>query len=412
MEFIREKTKDKPINKKRIAAKIGTAALCGIVFALAAGLIGMLFIPVYKEQMADSGTKETEMEENSRTEEESQTETETEGQEIVIPDVSLSISDYQELQNELYRIGNEANKSIVTVTGKSSGTDWLNNDYETLGQGAGVIISENSESYYILTERKNIADMDHIQVTFINDISADATVLKYDATTGITILTVEKSQLDQVAKNSIKVASIGNSYTVTKGKIVIALGNPLGTNYSILTGNITSTENEIYKADKNYSVFTTDIIANEDASGILINTAGEIVGVVIQDFSGSQDTSTLTAVAISEVNSLIESLSQGKDNPYLGIYVSTVTDKISKAYDIPKGVFVREVATDSPAMFAGLQSGDVIVKINGEDVMSDMLYSTKISSLTPDSVCEMVVKRQNGNEYYEITCQIEVGVLE
>lgn len=412
MEFIREKTKDKPINKKRIAAKVGVSALCGVVFALAAGLIAMLFMPILKEQMADADIDTTDMEEHSQWEEETQIDTETEGQEIVLPGISLSISDYQELQNELYKIGNEANKSIVTVTGKSNETDWLNNDYETVGQGAGVIVSESSKFYYILTEQKHVADKEHIQVTFINDISANASVLKYDATTGITILTVEKSQLNQSTKNGIKVATIGNSYTVTKGKIAIALGNPLGTNYSILTGNITSTENEIYKADKNYSVFTTDIIANEDASGILVNTAGEIIGVVIQDFSGSQDTSTLTAVAISEVKNLIDDLSQGKDNPYLGIYVSTVTDKISKEYDIPKGVFVREVAMDSPAMLAGLQSGDVIVKMNGENVLSDVQYSSKISLLTPGSVCEMVVKRQNGNEYYEITCQIEVGILE
>ena len=129
MEFIREKTKDKPINKKRIIAKVGISALCGVVFALAAGMTGMLFIPVLKEKIADAEVKVTETEETSGWEEETQTETETEGQEIILPDMSLSISAYQELQNELYKIGKEANKSIVSVTGTSSGTDWLNNDY-------------------------------------------------------------------------------------------------------------------------------------------------------------------------------------------------------------------------------------------------------------------------------------------
>lgn len=410
MEFIREKTKDKPINKKRVFIQLGIAALCGLVFALTACIVVLLFMPSFKGQLAEETSEMTESQEV--TEEESETTTEENIPPVVTPDISLTISDYQELQNDLYAIGNEANKSVVTVTSKTSETDWLNNDYETIGQGAGVIISENNSYYYILTERKNIADTANIKVTFINDVSADAALLKYDATTGITIITVEKSQLEKETTNAIKVATIGNSYTVSNGKLVIALGNPLGTNYSILTGNITSTNNEIYTVDKNYSVFTTDIIANEDASGILINTAGEIVGVVIQDFSGSQDSSTLTAVAISEVSELIGSLSAGKDNPYLGIYVSTVTDKISETYDIPKGIFVREVATDSPAMLAGLQSGDVIVKINGEDVATDYLYSAKISKLAPGTICEMVVKRQNGHEYYEITCQIEVGVLE
>ncbi len=410
MEFIREKTKDKPLNKKRILIQIGVAALCGLVFSLVACCIVLFFIPTFKEGLASSELEETESQEV--TEVESQTETQEELPPVIMPDISLSIDDYQDIQNQLYKIGNEANKSVVTVTSKTSETDWLNNDYETIGQGAGVIISEDNKLYYILTERKNIADTSNIKVTFINDVSADATMLKYDATTGITIITVEKSTLDRETKSAVKVATFGNSYAVTNGKIVIALGNPLGTNYSILTGNITSTSNEIYKADKNYSVFTTDIIANEDASGILINTAGEIVGVVIQSFSGSQDSSTLTAVAMSEVSTLIENLTKGNDNPYLGIYVSTVTDKISATYEIPKGVFVREVETDSPAMLAGLQSGDVITKINGEDVASDMAYSARISKLIPGSICEIVVQRQNGNEYYEITCQVEVGILE
>ncbi len=327
-------------------------------------------------------------------------------------DNGYDISDYQDIQNQLYAIGNEANKSIVTVTSTTSETDWMNNSYERVGQGAGVIISENNQFLYILTERKNITDTEQINVTFINDVSAKASMLKYDAATGITILTVERQELDKETFKAIKVATIGNSYAVSKGKIVIALGNPLGTNYSILTGNITSTNNDISTTDKNYSVFTTDIVANENASGILINTAGEIVGVVIQSFGGSQDSSTLTAVAISEVDGLIKSLSEGKDNPYLGVYVSTVTDKISDTYHIPKGVFVREVVTDSPAMLSGLQSGDVIVKVNGENVATDSAYSAKISKLEPGMVCELVVKRQNGKEYYEITCQVKVGILE
>ena len=410
MEFIREKTKDKPINIKRIITKLGVAALCGLVFAGVFCVIVLFFIPVFKTRLAAANTESTDTQPDTQIE--SETESEPDDLPVVSPDMSLTISDYQNIQNQLYTIGNEANKSIVTVTGTTSETDWMNNSYERMGQGAGVIISEDDAFLYILTEQKNIADTKQINVTFINDVSAKASLLRADIATGISILTVEKEELDNELFKAIKVATIGNSYAVSKGKIVIALGNPLGTNYSILTGNITSTDNDISTTDKNYSVFTTDIVANENASGILINTAGEIVGVVIQAFSGSQDSSTLTAVAISEVNGLIQSLTQEKDIPYLGLYVSTVTDKISDTYDIPKGVFVREVVTDSPAMLAGLQSGDVIVKINGEDVATDSVYSTKIGKLEPGSVCELLVKRQNGKEYYEITCQVKVGVLQ
>ena len=410
MEFIREKIKDKPLNKKRIATMVGVAAVCGIVFAGCASIVLAISLPAINGTLVKN--TEIESQQSSYVDESESSDVNTQQQpEVVLPNISMSITDYQELQSQLYAIGKETNRAIVTVTGVSKETDWMNNSYEAVGQGSGVIMSSDENYLYILTEMKNITDAKNINVTFIDDMRAEARLLKSDANTGITILTVEKSQLDDETKKAIKTIVIGNSYAVEEGTIVMALGNPLGTNYSVLAGNVTSKDNEMSTQDVNYTVFTTNIVANEKGSGILVNTKGELVGVVIQDFSGSQDSSTLTAVAISEVSGLIETLSNGKDNPYMGIYVSTVTDQISKRYDIPKGVFVREVVTDSPAMLAGLQSGDVIVKMNDEELPSDTMFSARLQRLIPGTTCELVVKRQDGDKYYEITCTVEIGVM-
>ena len=409
MQFIREQIKDKPINKKRLLIRLGMAGLCGVVFALAACVVFLLFAPLLRSVIAkDSSGQEVESELGTQSTQTSGTQV---GDSEIPDDMSLSISDYQSLQNELYSIGNEANKSIVTVTSVISATDWLNNSYETEGQGSGVIISEDNNYLYVLTEKKVITDASHVRVSFIDGTSADATMLKYDGNTGIAILTIEKRLIDQTTKSSISVAKMSNTFAASKGSIVIALGSPLGSNYSVLTGNITSVNNEVVTVDRNYSVLTTDIVASEKGSGILINTKGEIVGVVIQSFSGSQDINTLTAVAISEVSGLIKNLCAGKDIPYIGVYVSTVTDKISQKYDIPKGVFIKEIVTDSPAMKAGLQSGDVITHINGEEVASDAIYSGKIGQLIPGTTCEVTLQRQNGTGYYEVKCVVELNVL-
>ena len=132
----------------------------------------------------------------------------------------------------------------------------------------------------------------------------------------------------------------------------------------------------------------------------------------MQSFSGSQDISTLTAIAVDELNAIIELLINGKDVPYAGLYVSTVTEDISKDYEIPMGVYIKEVAADSPAMHAGMQSGDVIVAINGEAIITDIDYSDKITRLIPGTTCEITVKRQNGDEYYDVTCIVEIGVMQ
>lgn len=413
MSFIREHIKEKPINKKRIFINIGVAALCGLVFAIVVCVILVLFVPAFKEHII-AENESSQMKIQNQTEAQTETEsTEEEDNEIVIPpNLNLSISDYQTLQDELYKIGNEVNKSIVAVTGVASDTEWLENAFETEGQGSGVIVAEDENYLYILTEKKIISEATRIRVSFVDGASADATLLKADENTDITILTVAKRQLNSSTKKSIAIVALGNSTEVTNGAIVIALGSPLGTNYSILTGNITSVQNEIVTQDKNYSVFTTDIVGSETGSGILINTKGEIVGVVMQSFSGSQDVGTLTAVAIDELREIIELLINGKDVPYVGLYISTVTEDISKNYEIPMGVYIKEIAAGSPAMHAGLQSGDVIVAINGEAVASDIEYSDKISQLIPGTSCEITVQRQSGDEYYEVTYEVEIGVLE
>lgn len=405
MEFIREKIKDKPINKKRLWMRIGTSALCGAVFAVTAGVVLWVLIPMFQNRIEES-------ENNTQDTQQVIQESEDTQLQVLIPDdMNLSLEAYQALQNQLYGIGNEANKSIVTVTGVVSETDWLNNSYETEGQGSGAIVHEDSNYLYVLTEKKVIADASQIRVSFVNGTSADATILKHDGNTGIAILTVEKRLLDNETKNAIRVAKMSKNQTIKNGTIVIALGSPLGSNYSVLTGNITSVENEVVTIDKNYSVLTTDIVASEKGSGILINVSGEIVGIVIQEFSGSQDVNTLTAVSISEVSGLITNLCAGKDVTYVGLYVSTVTQKISQEYDIPKGVFVREIVTDSPAMLAGLQSGDVITHINGEAVTTDAQYSSKISQLIPGTTCEITLQRQTGAGYYEVKCVVTLSVL-
>ena len=92
------------------------------------------------------------------------------------------------------------------------------------------------------------------------------------------------------------------------GTIAIAIGSPLGTNYSILTGNITSTTNSISTIDHNYSVFTTDIVGSSNGSGALVNVDGEIIGIVMQGYSSAGDENTLTAISISELKALIEML--------------------------------------------------------------------------------------------------------
>jgi serine protease Do len=435
--FVREKIKEKPFNKKRALVRILVSALCGIVFAAMACLVFVIMLPRMQQLMETHSTEstgiasqesetgqtetaepDTETGTEEPTEDDTGTETETtetdepdsEGDEQNEPDASdyeLTLSDYQKLQDELYSIGENVNASVVTITSVVSDTDLFHNEYDAEDLGSGVIISENEDEYLILTERKVIKNASRISVTFLDDTVCDAVVKKEDNNMGLAVLGVAKADVG-VEKT---VATIGNSLTVRGGMIAIALGSPLGTNYSILTGNITSTNNEVSVDDHNYTIFTTDIVASKDGSGILINVDGEIIGIVMQDYSISQAENTLTAISASELQAVIDKLCLGEDIPYMGVRVSTVTSKIESAYGIPKGVYIREVAMDSPAMNAGLQSGDIITKINGEEIRTDRAFSNALLALSAGDEVKVEVERKGATDYTAIKYEVTLGVL-
>lgn len=421
--FIREKIKDKPFQKRKLALHVLFAIVIAVVFGVVACATFTFLQPKMQKWMypeedqkitipRDEEETETEEKKEEDTQEEAGQEGDTE--QTVAPETpqELTLEDYQKLQNQMYAVGRTANNYIVTVTGVKSDTDWFHNSYESKGQGSGIIIGNNGRELLILTEKKVISDAQDIFVTFVNDVSASATIKKYDGNTGITVLSVLLSDLDEETLGKISIATLGNSKVINQGTLVMAVGSPTGANYSILTGTVTSNSNTITTIDSTYTVFTTDIVGSSSGSGALINLDGEVIGLVMQGYSSSEDENTLTAVSISELKSVIEMLSNNQDIPYLGLQVTTVTQLIQDEYDIPKGVYIKDVMMDSPAMAAGLQSGDVIVEVNGETITSAKMYENTILSLTPGDTVKMVINREGNNKYHEVTCNVEVGVLQ
>lgn len=417
--FIKEKIKDKPINKKRLLIRMGYNLLCAVIFGAVACFVFVFLRPYLEEWFCppeestisiprDDVPEEEEDAENLQEEEEP--EPEPENQTVVVRE-ELEIEDYQALQNKLYAIGKQANKSVVTVTGVTSGIDWFNTPYENENRAAGIIIGNNGQELLILTEKKVIADAQAISITFADNTMVSAALKKYDGNTGIAVIGVPLTEIPETVMEQVVIASLGNSYMIEQGTTVLAIGSPLGANYSILCGTITSSRNEVSTIDRNYTIFTTDIVGSASGSGVLINLKGEIVGLVLQDYSSSSDRNTITALSISELKQVIEDLSNNRDIPYVGLRLSTVTDDIADEYKIPKGVYVKSVVMDSPAMAAGIQEADVIVKINGEELVNVEQYYQRIYALNPEDVITITVKRQSGEEYVELDCTATAGVL-
>ncbi len=321
----------------------------------------------------------------------------------------LGLTDYQSLQEALYAVGRDASKSMVTVTGVESDVDWFHAPYERENQAVGVIIGKNGKDLLVLTEKRVTAEAQVIEVTFPDDTQAEASLKNYDGNTGIAVIGVALSDIPDRTMEQTETASLGNSYLVSQGTAVLALGIP--SEHMILSGTVTSSQNSVSTIDANYSILTTDIAGSEDWSGVLLNLEGEIVGLSLPGYNNGDGRNTVTGLAISELKQVIEDLSNKRDMPYVGLRVSTVTDEIATAYGLPKGVYVKALEMDSPAMEAGLQEADVIVGINGEEIKSVEEYSQKVYGFHPDDVITITVKRQSGEDYVDLDCAVTVGVL-
>ena len=413
-EFIKEKRKEIPVNKKKIAMQTGYVCVLALLFGVIASVVIAFLQPKLEELFYPKKNPIVTIPEDEPTETSSTQSTETETQEenpIDMLNWKPTIEDYQMLHNQLYAIGQQANRFVVTVTGVQNGTDWFNNDYENRDQGSGIIIANNSQELLILTEKKIIVSAQELYVTFIDDVTVKASMKQYDGNTGIAILSVLLSDIEESTMSQISIAVLGNSLSISQGTLAIAVGSPMGVNFSILTGNITSTTNTISTIDANYRIFTTDIVASESGSGALLNVKGELIGLVMQDYSRQGDENTLTAVSISDLKALIEKISNGKEVAYLGLGISTVTGEIEKAYDIPRGVYIKEVKMDSPAMAAGLKSGDVIIEMDGSMVDDESDYERKLLQVKPGDKVSLIIKRQSTTGYVSIRCDVQVSKL-
>ncbi len=425
-QFIKETRKEKPINRRRLARQIIKTALLAVLFGALACLTFVLlrprleqyFMPQEQPQVSfavpdpeDAEPLELDSQDAESGREEGEEEAEQE-KVIIEKALPMTLQDYQTLQNKLYAVGRRADKFIVSVTNVKSNTDIFNTAYESQDIGAGEVIADTGDYLLILTEKKAVQGASSIRVTFADGSMADAKLQKYDGNTGLAVLRVSERDLSEETLDQIQVAKFGNSAAVVQGQMVLAVGSPIGTIHSILSGNITSYKNSISTMDRNYTVFTTDMAGSPDAGGVLINMDGEIIGFILQDFNMQKEQAMIAAVSISELVGVIELLSNDKPVPYLGMRVSTVTDDIAIDYNMPKGVYVREVAPDSPAMAAGFQSGDVITAVNGEDIFSAESYGDILYGLHPDDTVEFTCERQGADEYSELLIEAEVGVLE
>ena len=415
--FIKEVTKEKPIDKKKMLIKAAILVLAALLFGGIAAFAFVYMKPVIEKSVQARKEPDkidiTDDDEGivlvTPTEAPTPTPTPEVAKDEPLAPVELGLNEYKKLNQEMRIASEKAEKSIVTVIGIKSVVDYFNDTYDSKGKLSGVVIANNGRELLVLTEYRVVEGVDKIQVTFPNGQTVDAQYQKHDENTGLTIIKILVEQVDEETLNNIEMAPLGNSYKVTQGEPVIALGSPAGYSESIAFGAITSATNKVSSWDTEYSLINTDILGSEGGSGILLDLDGEIIGIIAQDYSN--ENSTVTALAISPTRTLIQTLLNNGEIRYLGIKGQEVTEDISENTGIPEGIYIENPKQDSPAMQAGLMKGDVIVKMNDTEIKNIAEYHKQLNACTVGEPVKLTVMRNSTTGYEEIVFDVTVQAL-
>lgn len=270
----------------------------------------------------------------------------------------------------------------------------LFNQNETQGVGSGVILSEKG---YILTNN-HVADMNASSITVMTHDGNEhkAKAIWADLSLDLSVIKIEAEDLKSV--------KMGDSKSLTVGEPAIAIGNPLGLTFQrSVTAGIISAVNRTLEIEK--GVFMEDLIQTDasinpgNSGGPLVNIKGEVIGINTAKVSTAEGIGF--SVPINIIKPVIESIeSTGEFNaPYIGVLGLDREVSGYYGYDIQGGIYIVKVDKGSPASDAGLTTGDIILKIDGENVDTVTEFKEKLFLKKEGETMKLNIKsRLGGNK--------------
>lgn len=249
---------------------------------------------------------------------------------------------------------------------------------QAVGTGTGFVYKIADDLGYIITNYHVIKDANKIQVTNIAGQTVEATLLGGDEYADIAVLSIEKSA-------ALKSVKIGDSTEMELGDSVFTVGSPLGKKYiGTVTRGILSGKDRLVTVSSSTSgkymmqVLQTDAAINPgNSGGPLVNMKGEVIGINSMKLVEDEIEGMGFAIPIEIAMSAVDKLEKGEKvlRPVLGVQLIDATNtytlyyhKITIDEEVNRGAVVASVEDGYPAKEAGLQKGDVILEVNGEEV--------------------------------------------
>ena len=405
--FLKETIKPKPISREKLLKEFVRIAIYGVILG-AFACVGFFALKPWAQDWF-RGTPDTV---SIPEDEEPDAEEEEETEPVQQTDPVLDAQSGEEIMTSMYDLAEEGQKGIVSVD-RAVAADQPGAETGGSSQSVtGVITADNGQELLILADNSICSDAQSWTVTFADGSSYTASLKKQDRNTGLAVFSVPRSDISSATWSAVKVAVLGNSNLMKQGDMVMALGNMFGYADGVGYGVISSGSYTESFYDGECDVIATDIAAADGGTGALLNMNGEVIGLISADIWADKGMNTSNAYAISDIKTVIELLANGQSVPYIGISGTTVTSQIQESQGMPEGVYVLEVDPDSPAMAAGIQSGDVICEVLGQTVTNLGAYQRAVLETEAGEQIVIQGKRQGAEGYVDVKYTVTVGSKE
>ncbi|MCM3067538.1 trypsin-like peptidase domain-containing protein [Priestia flexa] len=297
------------------------------------------------------------------------------GEDIVQKTVSVDVN------TDITKAVNQVNEAVVGVVNIQQGESFWNESGQDAGTGSGVIYKKQGNKAFIITNHHVIQGAQQIEVSLYDGSRVPARALGSDELMDLAVIEID-------AEHVTKIASYGDSDKLKVGEPVIAIGNPLGLQFSgSVTQGVVSGVNRVIPQDLNNDgspdwqaeVIQTDAAINPgNSGGALINIDGRLIGINSMKIAQQEVEGIGLAIPINMARPVVDDLEKYGEvrRPYLGVGTLSLSEisgyHLKETLKLPKdvvnGVAVLNVAAGSPADKAGLKEYDVIVALDGEDI--------------------------------------------
>lgn len=289
-------------------------------------------------------------------------------------------------------------------------------EYEVPSSGSGIIIGQNKKDVLIVTNNHVVENSKVLTVIWNDGISTEATIRGTDADKDLAIITVPFSSLKESTRKAIKVATIGDSKLLRVGEPAIAIGNALGYGQSVTMG-IVSAVGRTLEGSEGEWIQTDAAINPGNSGGALLNANGEVIGINTAKVSADTVEGMGYAIPISDATDVLEELMNQEarvkvpesERGKLGIRGVDVTSSVASWYNMPIGIYVKDVEPNSGAHKAKLPVYSVITEINGRNVENLEELTEELSYYRAGETVTVTCSVQVSNKYEEKEYKVKLN---